>query len=139
MAETVELLQLPAFCQKLVKKFSRRQLVLLDGPLGAGKTQFVKECVALMTTQIPDSPTFSVINSYTGADRALFHVDLYRMESPEDIESTGFWDLFYEEEGLIFVEWANKVPVADWPKSWNCLSVKIELCLKPTERLFVVS
>lgn len=127
--QNVSLAQLPDFCEKLLKKFSNRQLVLLDGPLGAGKTQFVKECVLLLGGEMPDSPTFSVINHYKSPKHAIYHIDLYRLDSEEDIESTGFWDLFREEQALIFVEWANKIPSADWPKSWPQYQIKIT----PTE------
>lgn len=68
---------------------------------------------------MPDSPTFSIINQYPCSQKTIYHVDLYRLEDESDIESTGFWDLFREEEALIFIEWAEKIPDDQWPKNWS--------------------
>ncbi len=137
--QNVSLAQLPDFCETLLKKFSPKQLVLLDGPLGAGKTQFVKECVQLLGGEMPDSPTFSVINFYKTPKHSIYHIDLYRMESDEDIESTGFWDLFREEKALIFIEWANKVPQSDWPKTWNHCHIEITPTETDTQKRYAVT
>ena len=115
---TVTLAKLPEFCEKLKNKFSQKQLVLLNGPLGVGKTQFVKTMVSSMGGEMPDSPTFSIINQYPCANKTIYHVDLYRLESEADVESTGFWDLFCEDEALIFVEWAERIDEENWPRNW---------------------
>ena len=130
----VLLSELTDFCANLKKNFSKRQLLLLDGPLGVGKTQFVKACVELLGADVPDSPTFSIINSYQGANVPIFHVDLYRLESDEDIESTGFWDLFREESAIIFVEWSSKVASENWPKSWHQIQIEISFTSIENER-----
>lgn len=118
--QLVSLADLALFCRQQISLFHSRQLILLNGPLGVGKTQFVKECVSQLGGELPESPTFSVINQYAGSNTILFHVDLYRMISESDIESTGFWDLFREEKAIFFVEWAEKIPLADWPRRWPC-------------------
>jgi len=123
--EEVALKDLEAFCRKLTSKFGPRQLILLDGPLGAGKTQFVKTCVKILGGDVPDSPTFAIINEYAGP-QPIFHVDLYRLTTEAEIESTGFWDLFTSAEGLIFVEWAEHVPSTSWPMSWPRINVQID-------------
>lgn len=111
--------EIEGFCKEQLKSFSSRQLILLDGDLGAGKTTLIQKCVEICGGGVQaDSPTFSVINEYETSPR-IFHVDLYRLESAEEIESTGFWDLFSEESGYIFVEWAYRVEDSDWPKSWS--------------------
>ncbi len=119
MEATVALSQLPEYCEKLKAQFQKKQIVLLDGPLGVGKTQLVKTMVSSMGGQMPDSPTFSIINQYPCSQKTIYHVDLYRLEDESDIESTGFWDLFREEEALIFIEWAEKIPDDQWPKNWS--------------------
>lgn len=111
---------------------------MLDGPLGVGKTQFVKSCVELMGGEIPDSPTFSIINCYQGANIPIYHVDLYRLESDDDIESTGIWDLFREEKAVVFIEWSHKIAKENWPKSWDQIHLEISFAAKSSERYFEV-
>jgi tRNA threonylcarbamoyl adenosine modification protein YjeE len=122
------------FCEKLKSNFAQKQLVLLNGPLGVGKTQFVKSMVSTMGGEMPDSPTFSIINQYPCPDKTIYHVDLYRLESEADVESTGFWDLFREDEALIFVEWAERIADDNWPHSWSRLDLQITFSNKVDER-----
>jgi tRNA threonylcarbamoyladenosine biosynthesis protein TsaE len=137
MKKTVSLAELPDFCEEIVNSFNSRQIVRLDGPLGVGKTQFVKECVKCLGGEVPDSPTFSVINSYRGGSIPIHHVDLYRLESEADIESTGFWDLFSEAQGLIFIEWAQKIPDDQWPRTWQQMHLQITFGQKSNERIYL--
>ncbi len=136
MDEVITLAKLPDFCEKLKTQFSQKQLVLLNGPLGVGKTQFVKSMVSVLGGEMPDSPTFSIINQYPCSGQNIYHVDLYRLESEADVESTGFWDLFREDEALIFVEWAGRIASENWPKTWSRLDVTLEFATRPNERIF---
>ncbi len=56
----------------------------------------------------------------------IHHVDLYRLKGSEDLESTGFWDLFESEEDLIFVEWAELVSKDQWPWGWKQIQIDIK-------------
>ena len=68
----------------LVKAFKVPQIVLLKGVLAVGKTQMVKYMVeALGLKDTVSSPTFSLINFYTGGDVKVYHVDLYRIQKDE--------------------------------------------------------
>lgn len=130
MQKKVSLKDLPAFCAELVKTFSSQQLVLLSGPLGVGKTQLVKCCVEALSSRgspsvAVESPTFSIINSYP-TDPPVFHVDLYRLTSATDVESTGFWDLFSEEKAILFVEWPERVDEKEFPLYWKTKKIKID-------------
>jgi tRNA threonylcarbamoyladenosine biosynthesis protein TsaE len=134
MKQVIALSDLFSFCKKITTGFQERQLVLLKGPLGAGKTQFVKFCVQALGAEMPDSPTFSLINEYAGAQQPIYHADLYRLNSEADIDSTGFWDLFAEAEGIVFVEWPEKVPTSSWPLAWSQMTVDISFSIKENER-----
>lgn len=137
MTENVSLIELSVFCAKLIKTFSKKQLILLEGELGAGKTTLVQNIARLMGFAMAESPTFSVINEYPTLPK-IYHVDLYRMESDEDIESTGFWDLFSEDGALIFVEWPSRVRSSDWPKSWSPMSIAIKKGASGDQRVITV-
>ena len=98
----------------------------LSGPLGAGKTTFVQGVVAALD---PDgdhyvtSPTYAIAQSYETWPR-IAHLDLYRLESLEDLESIGYRELYFGEGAVAFVEWIERVPEAI-PQEW------IEIQLAP--------
>jgi tRNA threonylcarbamoyladenosine biosynthesis protein TsaE len=85
----------------------------LIGPLGAGKTAFVKglaEGLGIDPAGV-SSPTFVIMNQYTAGDRRLAHVDLYRLESAQELDDTGFVDVL-EPGTIVAVEWADRLPQA---------------------------
>jgi tRNA threonylcarbamoyladenosine biosynthesis protein TsaE len=93
---------------------ARGLVVALVGPLGAGKTVFVKglaDGLGLDSTHVA-SPTFVIASEYTSAEgRRLAHVDCYRVESVAELEGAGFLDLL-EPGVLVAVEWADRFPGA---------------------------
>lgn len=92
-------------------------LVLLSGELGAGKTTLTKGIVsglgAALEAEIT-SPTFTLVHRY-GRGARVYHVDLYRIDGPRDLETLGLEDLF-AEPAVVIVEWAEKLTLrTDWP------------------------
>lgn len=80
----------------------------LRGDLGAGKTTFVQAIAKAMGIhETVTSPTFSLVNYYEGTP-PLWHLDLYRLEAPEELEDIGYEDYFYPENAITFIEWAEK-------------------------------
>jgi tRNA threonylcarbamoyladenosine biosynthesis protein TsaE len=93
-------------------KFSRilkpGDILALYGELGAGKTCFVRGIAeGLGITANVKSPSFNLINEYPG-DIPLFHIDFYRLETAEEIVSTG-WTDYLSYNGIIAIEWADRV------------------------------
>jgi tRNA threonylcarbamoyladenosine biosynthesis protein TsaE len=83
--------------------------VSLEGPLGAGKTHFVKAVSALLGVSDPvSSPTFTLLQGYSGGECPLHHGDWYRMESEGEVLSLGLEELF--GEGIVMIEWGDKFP-----------------------------
>ncbi len=80
----------------------------LSGELGAGKTTFVKGFAA--ACKVPrdavTSPTFTIINEYKGTV-PIFHADLYRIRSDEELVRTGIYDLDIQS-GFLLIEWPEK-------------------------------
>ena len=92
------------------------EIIALTGALGSGKTHLIKGIAAgagATETDRVNSPTFVIINEYTGDDGGLdiYHVDAYRLESISEFEMLGFDDLCYSSS-VVLIEWADKVEAA---------------------------
>lgn len=80
----------------------------LSGTLGAGKTQFVKGLArGLSIAERVRSPTFALVNIYTGGRLTLFHLDLYRLDTPAQIAAAGLEE-YLQPEGVTVIEWAER-------------------------------
>ncbi len=88
------------------KKLKSGDIVCLIGDLGAGKTTFTKGIAkALNTKYEPVSPTFSIVHDY-GGDIPLYHFDLYRLSSENDLMSIDF-DSYVYSDGICVIEWPD--------------------------------
>ena len=97
-------------------------IVALYGGLGAGKTAFTRGLAAGLGVEMDvSSPTFTIVNEYPGRI-PLFHFDMYRLESEDELFDIG-WDDYLERGGVCAVEWSEKVPGAFPPET---ITVKIE-------------
>ena len=100
--------------QKIAKEILKRKdksafIVFLDGDLGTGKTTLVKEIIfALGIKEKVKSPTFTIIEPYELNDKNIYHIDLYRINDPSELEIIGLRDYLNESEAIIFIEWPEK-------------------------------
>lgn len=86
------------------------KLVLLRGDLGAGKTTLVKgiaEGFRAASQEDVTSPTFTLVHEYRGPGVNLYHIDLYRVDTPRQLETLGLDDLI-GENSLLLIEWGEK-------------------------------
>lgn len=73
------------------------------------------------------SPTFAIIQEYPSALGVIHHADLYRIETNEELENTGFWEIFNSsKKGVIFIEWPSKMDKSRIPKDWKVITIKYE-------------
>jgi tRNA threonylcarbamoyladenosine biosynthesis protein TsaE len=97
-----------ALGERLARELPAKQVVLLIGPLGAGKTTLAKGIVKGLGAASPDdvsSPTFTLIHEYG----RVYHIDLYRLDEPREVATLGLDDLF-DREAIVLIEWGERFP-----------------------------
>lgn len=99
-----------------------KNLFLLEGNLGAGKTTLVSRVAKRLEIPLISSPTYSLIQQ----SQNLTHVDLYRLGSLEEIDATGFWEIFEQNNSMVFVEWSSKISDDLWPMNWCVTKIIID-------------
>ena len=95
--------------RELASGFKGKEIVLMTGELGAGKTVFAKGIAAgvgVTDTDRVSSPSFTLVNIYEGK-HSVTHIDLYRLEREAEILDLGWGDFL--GEGIVLVEWAEKL------------------------------
>jgi len=110
------------------------QVFALSGDLGAGKTQLVKGLArGLGVAARVHSPTFTLVNEYGGGRLRLFHLDLYRLETPAQILSAGL-EAYWRPDGVTVVEWAERMADDRWQMG-NVRRVTIEVLTESGRRI----
>lgn len=120
--------EMKKFAFELAGRYKQPPLVvLLSGPMGAGKTHFAQFFVeALIPGVVAVSPTFAIHNEYGFSNGVIHHFDIHRIENDDDLESTGFWDVFDSDQHVVIVEWADRLEDSVWPIGWSFLKIKIQ-------------
>src|SRR6266699_4863755 len=98
--------------RSLAADLSPPRLVVLRGELGAGKTTLVKGIAEGFHAASADnvtSPTFTLVHEYHGPEVNVYHIDLYRVDTPRQLETLGLDDLI-AENSVLLVEWGEKFP-----------------------------
>ncbi len=98
-----------ALGERLGRSAQRGDVFGLRGELGAGKTALVRGFVrALGCPGRAHSPTFSLLNSYSGGREPLFHLDLYRLSGAAEVQGAGLEEYLIRPEGISLVEWMER-------------------------------
>ncbi len=104
--------ELEKFSKKIAENSFGGMFIGLKGDLGAGKTQFTKFLVKNLNGNIEDvvSPTFTILNEYNTEKFKIYHFDLYRLNSIDELEEIGYKDFFYDDNAITLVEWIDRIP-----------------------------
>ena len=104
-----------AFGGKLARASQPGDVIALSGPLGVGKTVLARGLLAELGHQgeVP-SPSFAIVQPYDALDPPIWHVDLYRVEDPSELEELG---LDASAEGVLLIEWPERAGAGAWPEA----------------------
>ncbi len=95
---------------ELAKEIKAGDCVALTGELGGGKTRFVRGMArGLGSKGFVKSPSFTIMNIYEGGSLPLYHIDLYRIAAPEELEMAGLEE-YISGNGVSVIEWADRSP-----------------------------
>ncbi len=101
--------QTRAFAERLAQTLKSGQVVAFTGNLGAGKTCFTSGLAkGLGFGGRVTSPTFALMNEYLGGRLNIYHFDMYRISSWEDLYSSGFFD-YRDMGGVVVAEWSENI------------------------------
>ncbi len=122
-----------AIAEKFSKNLDGDEIIALYGDLGAGKTAFARGLArGLSVEENVSSPTFAIVNEYMG-DFPLYHFDMYRIESWNDLDSIGFFD--YIGNGVLVIEWSENIEAAI-PD--DAIRVEIRKTSDENERIIII-
>ena len=117
--------------ERLAAKLRGTEVIALFGGLGMGKTAFTRGLArGLGAGDVVSSPTFALVNEYSGRV-PVYHFDMYRVNSWDDLYSTGFFD--YLDTGVLVIEWSENIEGA-LPE--NALRITISRGEHDNQRIF---
>ncbi|MEM9966556.1 MAG: tRNA (adenosine(37)-N6)-threonylcarbamoyltransferase complex ATPase subunit type 1 TsaE [Pseudomonadota bacterium] len=106
--------------KELARRLEAGDSLLLEGPLGVGKTHFARALIQELLDEPEDvpSPSFTLVQTYHGSGHEIWHADLYRLSSSEEVDELGLIDA--RETAICVIEWPDRLQKAQWA---NALSL----------------
>lgn len=98
-----------SIAEEFAKQLKIGDTILYTGEMGAGKTHFTKGIAKHFGIERGvSSPTFALVNEYIGNETNVFHFDLFRINSYDDLYAIGFFD-YFDRDGILAVEWSENI------------------------------
>lgn len=118
--------------KRLAEKLMAGDVVLLEGELGAGKSELARGVArGLGVEETVTSPSFTILNVYESGRTPLYHFDWYRLESDEELYELGM-DEYLGGDGIALVEWPDRCPDA---VPADCLRIRIRAAGRNTRQI----
>jgi len=96
------------FASKFASKLTKKDIVILSGELGSGKTKFVQGVLKYFGLENEiSSPTFTIVNEYHAKETNIYHFDVYRLSEPDEFYAIGGEEYF--EQGICLIEWGEMI------------------------------
>lgn len=124
-----------AFAAEFAGRLRANDIIAFEGGMGMGKTAFTRGLVrGLGGGDVVSSPTFALVNEYETARFPVYHFDMYRVTTWDDLYSTGFFD-YLESGALLLIEWSENIAGA-LPD--GVISISITQGEKENDRVFTI-
>lgn len=94
---------------EFLKDLKDGDVIVLNGDLGTGKTFFIKKIAEELNINNANSPTFAIVNEYTG-NKKIYHFDFYRINKVNELHDIGLEDYLADQNAITFIEWGNLFP-----------------------------
>jgi tRNA threonylcarbamoyl adenosine modification protein YjeE len=128
--KNVTIEDLPQIAENIIKLFDQRNIICLQGELGAGKTTLTKQIVKkILNNDAAISPTFSILNIYSNGKEQINHIDLYRLNNKKEFFDLGLYE--YLEDTKVLIEWPELI--LDYLENYDFYLVKISI-INETQR-----
>lgn len=103
--------QVNEVARAVLKAIGSSNIVCFYGTMGAGKTTLIRAiCQVLGVTDVVTSPTFALVNEYTGGSgNPIYHFDFYRINTLDEVYDFGYEEYFYNPRALCLIEWPDRV------------------------------
>lgn len=102
--------EMKAFAKRVASLASGGEVLDLQGDLGAGKTTFTQGFMEAFAYEgAVTSPTFAIVNQYDASKMRVYHLDLYRIENPEEIEELDYETYLYPNQAISILEWSSQI------------------------------
>jgi tRNA threonylcarbamoyladenosine biosynthesis protein TsaE len=128
--ENITITNLPQLAENIIQLFDKRNIICLQGEIGAGKTTLTKQIVKkIIGNDTAISPTFSILNIYTYGKENIYHLDLYRLNNKKEFFDLGLYE--YLVDNKILIEWPELI--LDYLENYEFYLVKISI-ISETQR-----
>ena len=128
--ENITITNLPQLAENIIQLFDKRNIICLQGEIGAGKTTLTKQIVKkIIGNDTAISPTFSILNIYTYGKENIYHLDLYRLNNKKEFFDLGLYE--YLAYNKILIEWPELI--LDYLENYDFYLVKISI-ISETQR-----
>jgi tRNA threonylcarbamoyladenosine biosynthesis protein TsaE len=128
--KNITITDLPQLAENIIRLFDNRNIICLQGDIGAGKTTLTKQIVKkIIGNDKAISPTFSILNIYTNGKENIYHLDLYRLNNKKEFFDLGLYE--YLAYNKILIEWPELI--LDYLENYDFYLVKISI-ISETQR-----
>ncbi len=118
------------------KKVKAGDIILLTGDLGAGKTAFTRLlCEKIGVEDVVSSPSFTIVKEYNAVNFKIYHIDLYRLSSDDELIEIGFEEIVNDSQSLKIIEWPELGE--DYYSGFNIIKINVGI-MDDDSRVFEV-
>lgn len=118
--------ELPLVIKEMRDLIAPNSIILLSGDLASGKTTWVSQFCREMGLEYVQSPTYAIHQRYQNREISIDHFDLYRLETEDELQAAGLYDLLDEPADYKMIEWPERINLHDLPLNKPVYALRLE-------------